>query len=77
MALLVYSIGFLGGWLPGQDDDRYGIFVGASIYELAQVYGASFAVSELALNTATLVKLTKVLMLIPLLLAIGWWRRRA
>jgi len=76
LALLVYPIGFLGGWLPGLDDDRYGIFVGASIYELAQVYGASFAVSELALNTATLVKLTKVLMLIPLLLAIGWWRRR-
>jgi uncharacterized integral membrane protein (TIGR00698 family) len=76
LALLVYPIGFLGGWLPGLDDDRYGIFVGASIYELAQVYGASFAVSELSLNTATLVKLTKVLLLIPLLLAIGWWRGR-
>ena len=76
VALLVYPIAFLGGALPGLDDDRYGLLVGASIYELAQVYGASFAVSELALNTATLVKLTKVLMLIPLLLAIGWWRRR-
>jgi uncharacterized integral membrane protein (TIGR00698 family) len=77
LALLAYPIAYLNGHLPGLDDDLYGIFVGASIYELAQVYGASFAVSELALNTATLVKLSKVLMLIPLLLAIGWLRQRA
>jgi uncharacterized integral membrane protein (TIGR00698 family) len=75
LALFLYPVAFLGGYLPGLDDDRYGIFVGASIYELAQVYGAGFAVSELALNTATLVKLTKVLMLIPLLLAMGYFMR--
>jgi hypothetical protein len=61
-------------WLPGLDDRLYGIFVGASVYELAQVYGASVAVSEGALNTATLVKLSKVLMLIPLLLILGLLR---
>jgi Di-haem oxidoreductase, putative peroxidase/Conserved hypothetical protein 698 len=53
------------------------VFVGASIYELAQVYGASFAVSEGALNTATLVKLSKVLMLVPLLLVLGFLSRRS
>lgn len=77
LALFLYPMAFLGGYLPGLDDDRYGIFVGASIYELAQVYGASFAISELALNTATLVKLTKVLMLIPLLLILGYLTRRS
>jgi uncharacterized integral membrane protein (TIGR00698 family) len=77
VALFLYPVAFLGGYLPGLDDDRYGIFVGASIYELAQVYGAGFAISELALNTATLVKLTKVLMLIPLLLALGYFMRRS
>ena len=75
VALLVYPVAFMGGWLPGLDDRLYGVFVGASIYELAQVYGASFAVSEGALNTATLVKLSKVLMLVPLLLALGLLRR--
>lgn len=74
-ALLVYPVMFLGGWLPHLDDRLYGVFVGASIFELAQVYGASFAVSDGALNTATLVKLSKVLMLIPLLLAIGTFFR--
>ncbi|MEP6504970.1 MAG: putative sulfate exporter family transporter, partial [Betaproteobacteria bacterium] len=43
----------------------------ASIFELAQVYGASAAVSEGALNVATLVKLSKVVMLIPLLMVLG------
>ncbi|QPB18871.1 putative sulfate exporter family transporter [Rhizobium sp. 007] len=71
MALLAYPVIFLNGWLPHLDDRLYGVFVGASIFELAQVYGASFAVSEGALNTATLVKLSKVLMLVPLLLAVG------
>lgn len=76
VALLVYPVAFMGGWLPGLDDRFYGVFVGASIYELAQVYGGSFAVSEGALNTATLVKLSKVLMLAPLLLVLGLWQRR-
>lgn len=67
IALLVYPIAFLNNWLPGLSDEQYGVFVGASIYELAQVYGSSYAVSELALNTATLVKLVKVVMLVPLL----------
>ncbi|TIT45037.1 MAG: putative sulfate exporter family transporter, partial [Mesorhizobium sp.] len=69
VALLAYPVMFLGGWLPHLDDRLYGVFVGASIFELAQVYGASFAISDGALNTATLVKLSKVLMLVPLLVA--------
>lgn len=76
LALLVYPVAFVAGFLPGLDDRQFGTFVGASIYELAQVYGASFAVSEGALNTATLVKLSKVLMLIPLLFVLGGLRRR-
>ena len=76
LALLVYPVAFAAGLMPAFDDRLYGIFVGSSIYELAQVYGASFAVSEGALNTATLVKLCKVLMLLPMLLALSAWRRR-
>lgn len=76
VALLLYPIAFLGGWMPGLDERGFGITVGASIFELAQVYGASYAVSEGALNIATLVKLSKVLMLIPLLLVLGMRRSR-
>jgi uncharacterized integral membrane protein (TIGR00698 family) len=76
VALLLYPVAFMSGWLSMLGDWYYGVFVGASIYELAQVYGASFAVSEGALNTATLVKLGKVLLLVPLLLIIGLRQRR-
>jgi len=77
LALLIYPVAFAAGVLPAFDDRLYGIFVGSSIYELAQVYGASFAVSEGALNTATLVKLSKVLMLAPMLLVLGALRRKS
>ena len=76
VALLLYPIGFLAGFMPGLDERGFGITVGASIFEQAQVYGASFAVSEGALNIATLVKLSKVVMLIPLLLVLGVVQRR-
>lgn len=76
LALLVYPVAFAAGFMPAFDDRLYGIFVGSSIYELAQVYGASFAVSEGALNTATLVKLSKVLMLLPMLLVLSAMQRR-
>ncbi len=76
LALLVYPVAFVNGIFPIFDDRLYGIFVGSSIYELAQVYGASYAVSDGALNTATLVKLSKVLMLVPLLLTMSVVLRR-
>jgi uncharacterized integral membrane protein (TIGR00698 family) len=76
IALFAYPVAFDAGWLPGLDDEWYGVFVGASVYELAQVYGAAYYVSELTLGTATLIKLTKVLMLIPMLLAIRFFLQR-
>jgi uncharacterized integral membrane protein (TIGR00698 family) len=77
VALLLYPIAFVEGFMPGLDERGFGVAVGASIFELAQVYGAAFSVSEGALNIATLVKLSKVVMLIPLLLVLGLMQRRA
>ncbi len=77
VALLLYPVAFMEGWLPHLDDRFYGAFVGASIYELAQVYGAAIAVSEAALETATQIKLSKVLMLVPLLMVLAFLRRQS
>lgn len=76
VALLLWPVAFLAGALPGLDETGYGVFVGATVYELAQVYGAAVAVSEGALHTATLVKLGKVLMLLPVLLVLSLVQRR-
>lgn len=47
------------------DDRSLGIWLGASIHEVAQVAGAGAAVSLVALESATLVKLARVVMLGP------------
>ena len=53
------------------DNVRAGIFIGASIHDVAQVVGAGFAISPEAGNTATIVKLARVAMLLPVILAVG------
>ncbi len=47
---------------------QYGVLAGMTVYAVPQVLAASFPVGELAGQTATLVKLTRVLMLLPVAL---------
>jgi uncharacterized membrane protein YadS len=51
--------------------------LGATIHDMAQVVGAGYAVSEPVGNTAVIVKLFRVFLLLPAVLAIGWWFTRA
>lgn len=57
--------------LAGFDDTHAGIFIGATVHDVAQVIGAGFAISPEAGNTATIVKLARVAMLLPVILAVG------
>ena len=57
----------------GFDQRTTGIFLGASIHDVAQVVGAGYAVSDTAGNVATIVKLFRVFMLLPVVLGVGWW----
>jgi uncharacterized integral membrane protein (TIGR00698 family) len=50
-----------------------GIFLGATIHDVAQVVGAGYAVSDETGNIATIVKLFRVFMLLPVVLGVGWW----
>ncbi|WP_299208839.1 putative sulfate exporter family transporter [uncultured Tateyamaria sp.] len=52
----------------GMNDTAGGIFLGATIHDVAQVVGAGFSISENAGDTATLVKLIRVSMLAPVVL---------
>lgn len=60
----------------GFDEQATGIMLGASIHDVAQVVGAGYAVSETVGNTAVIVKLFRVLLLLPVVLAIGWFFAR-
>ncbi len=72
-AMFLYPVIYKAGLLPGFDDILYGIWTGATVHEVAQVVAAGFAISEPAGNTATIVKLTRVMMLAPLLLILSFY----
>ncbi|NRG18273.1 putative sulfate exporter family transporter [Rhizobiales bacterium] len=57
--------------LIGFDDRMTGIFLGATIHDVAQVVGSGYAVSELAGDTATIVKLFRVAMLLPVVFLVS------
>ena len=61
--------------LFGFDDHHAGVFIGATIHDVAQVVGAGYAISPEAGDTATVVKLMRVAMLLPVILCIGIWAR--
>lgn len=57
----------------GFSDHLIGVMLGATIHDVAQVVGAGYAVSEPAGNTAVIVKLFRVFLLLPVVMAIGWY----
>jgi uncharacterized integral membrane protein (TIGR00698 family) len=59
--------------LLGLSDVKTGILLGATIHDMAQVVGAGYAISEPVGNAAVVVKLFRVFLLLPVVLAIGWW----
>jgi uncharacterized integral membrane protein (TIGR00698 family) len=61
--------------LIGFSDHEAGIFIGATIHDVAQVVGAGYAISPETGDTATIVKLLRVAMLLPVVLAAGLMTR--
>jgi uncharacterized integral membrane protein (TIGR00698 family) len=56
----------------GFDPQTTGVMLGATIHDVAQVVGAGYAVSEPTGNTAVIVKLFRVFLMLPLGLVVGW-----
>ena len=75
LAMVLYPLICVG---LGFDPQTTGVMLGATIHDVAQVVGAGYAVSETAGNTAVIVKLFRVFLMLPLVLVIGWlFARRA
>lgn len=60
----------------GFDATVTGLVLGATIHDVAQVAGAGYGVSESVGNTAVIVKLFRVFLLLPVVLAVGWYFAR-
>ena len=56
----------------GFSDSQAGILLGATIHDVAQVVGAGYSVSKTTGDTATIVKLFRVALLLPAVLAIAF-----
>ena len=57
--------------------EQMGIFAGSTIHEVAHVVGAGNAMGESISSTAIIVKMIRVMMLVPVLLVITWVVARA
>ena len=53
------------------NDQEMGIFIGATIHDVAQVVGAGYSVSPATGDLGTFIKLLRVAMLVPVVLMIG------
>ncbi|WP_458526517.1 YeiH family protein [Onishia taeanensis] len=74
LAMLVYPLLYP---LTGMPEGLYGIYIGATVHEVAQVVAAGNAVGPEALTNAVIVKLVRVMLLVPFLLIVGrWWLGR-
>jgi uncharacterized integral membrane protein (TIGR00698 family) len=69
--LLMFVSPFAGGLLHFSDDG-YGVWAGSTIHAVPQAVAAGFAFSAKAGGLATLVKLVRVALLAPLLLALAF-----
>lgn len=68
VAMILYPV-ILGRL--GYGDAHAGVFIGATIHDVAQVVGAGFSISEPAGEMATLVKLIRVTLLAPTVIVIA------
>lgn len=72
---MLYTLGQHGG-LFAADEHAFGVYIGSTIHEVAQVVAAGNAVGGAAADTAVIAKMVRVMMLAPFLLALSAWLAR-
>ena len=63
--------------VTGISDRAYGLWVGLSVHEVAQVVGAGFQGGDMAGEVAVVTKLARVMMLAPLIICLSFFLSRA
>lgn len=76
LSMFLYPLAYHAGLL-NLDPTGLGLFFGGTIHEVAQVVGAASDISPEVVHVATIVKMTRVMLLVPVLLALGWWLARS
>jgi uncharacterized integral membrane protein (TIGR00698 family) len=73
LSMLLYPVASALLQIPPQ---AYGLWAGASIHETAQVLAAAFQGGSISGQFAAVSKLSRVMLLAPVVLALGWAARR-
>jgi uncharacterized integral membrane protein (TIGR00698 family) len=71
IAMFLYPALYSAGAFAGMDDRTFGIFVGGTIHEVAQVVAVGGAYGKEAADAAVIVKMTRVIMIAPMLIVLG------
>lgn len=72
IAMFVYPIAYRSGIL-GLSPNEMGIYAGSTLHEVAHAVGAGNAMGEEIANVAIIVKMIRVMLLVPVLLILGYW----
>lgn len=72
IAMFIYPAAWRAGFL-GLDETQMGIFAGSTLHEVAHAVGAGNAMGEEIAGIAIIVKMIRVMLLVPVLLILGWW----
>ena len=71
IAMFLYPALYSAGVFAGMDDRTFGIFVGGTIHEVAQVVAVGGAYGKDASDAAVIVKMTRVILIAPMLILLG------
>ncbi|WP_167630957.1 YeiH family protein [Mariprofundus ferrooxydans] len=75
ISMLLYPMLFDLGIL-NLSSSGWGIYIGATVHEVAQVVGAASDIGQTVCDDAVIVKMTRVMLIVPTLLLVGWWWAR-
>lgn len=75
-SLAIVVLPLINRWWLGLDDATFGSWVGASVHDVAQTVAAASTKSDEARAAAVVVKLTRVVLLAPMVAGVSLWRRR-
>jgi len=74
LSMFLYPVFYRAGLLHF-DTQALGIYIGGTVHEVAQVVGAASNIDPATTEVATIVKMTRVALLVPVLLVLGLWLR--
>lgn len=76
IAMFIYPAMYRADIL-GLSPQEMGIYAGSTLHEVAHAVGAGNAMGEDISKTTVIVKMIRVMMLVPVLLILGWWAAKS